>query len=200
MFIICTYVNVFNHSSVESTTCWYMLLVVDLSWSMLIYCWDIADSALFIPTIYVKQQSSTDSCDRYDFKYDFVTYKWPSWLNPQSKQLRTESIKRGFQLFAYSIIVHHIPSLACLLYGCSWENIIIYTCTLMWMPNYCLYWKNWFWILAHVSRGAAAISVFAQVVGLWWGSWSDSCTIKSTEIIQIGRKCTISQSKSATAL
>lgn len=21
---------------------------------------------------------------RYDFKYDFVTYKWPSWLNPQS--------------------------------------------------------------------------------------------------------------------
>ena len=22
---------------------------------------------------------------RYDFKYDFVTYKWPSWLNPQSK-------------------------------------------------------------------------------------------------------------------
>ena len=122
MFIICTYVNVFNHSSVESTTCWYMLLVVDLSWSMLIYCWDIADSALFIPTIYVKQQSSTDSCDRYDFKYDFVTYKWPSWLNPQSKQLRTESIKRGFQLFAYSIIVHHIPSLACLLY----DNIYIY--------------------------------------------------------------------------
>ena len=44
--------------------------------------------------------------------------------------------------------------------------IHIYTCTLMWMPNYCLYWKNWFWILAHVSRGAAAISVFAQVVGL----------------------------------
>ncbi|CAK9051996.1 Probable UDP-glucose:glycoprotein glucosyltransferase A (Developmental gene 1109 protein) [Durusdinium trenchii] len=25
---------------------------------------------------------------RYDFKYDFVTYKWPSWLNPQSEKQR----------------------------------------------------------------------------------------------------------------
>ncbi|CAL1129433.1 unnamed protein product, partial [Cladocopium goreaui] len=24
----------------------------------------------------------------YDFKYDFVTYKWPSWLNPQSEKQR----------------------------------------------------------------------------------------------------------------
>ena len=150
MFIICTYVNVFNHSSVESTTCWYMLLVVIICWSMLIYCWDIADSAsLFIPTIYVKHQSSTYSCDRYDFKYDFVTYKWPSWLNPQSKQLRTESIKWGFQLFAYSIIVHPIPipSLACLLYGCSWENMRkhynIYIYTYCGKPNdNCLYFKH----------------------------------------------------------
>ncbi|CAJ1415192.1 unnamed protein product [Effrenium voratum] len=26
--------------------------------------------------------------ERYDFKYDFVTYKWPSWLNPQSEKQR----------------------------------------------------------------------------------------------------------------
>eukprot|EP00439_Symbiodinium_sp_Y106_P073559 s364_g13.t2 len=25
---------------------------------------------------------------RYNFKYDFVTYKWPSWLNPQSEKQR----------------------------------------------------------------------------------------------------------------
>jgi len=25
---------------------------------------------------------------KYDFKYDFVTYKWPSWLNPQSEKQR----------------------------------------------------------------------------------------------------------------
>eukprot|EP00930_Biecheleria_cincta_P072251 TRINITY_DN5967_c0_g1_i2.p1 TRINITY_DN5967_c0_g1~~TRINITY_DN5967_c0_g1_i2.p1 ORF type:complete len:1690 (-),score=292.49 TRINITY_DN5967_c0_g1_i2:441-5483(-) len=26
--------------------------------------------------------------ERYNFKYDFVTYKWPSWLNPQSEKQR----------------------------------------------------------------------------------------------------------------
>lgn len=26
--------------------------------------------------------------ERYGFKYDFVTYKWPSWLNPQSEKQR----------------------------------------------------------------------------------------------------------------
>ena len=25
---------------------------------------------------------------RYQFSFDFVTYKWPSWLNPQSEKQR----------------------------------------------------------------------------------------------------------------
>ncbi|CAE6970800.1 ggtA [Symbiodinium sp. CCMP2592] len=31
------------------------------------------------------------SKQRYNFKYDFVTYKWPSWLNPQSMPPRREA-------------------------------------------------------------------------------------------------------------
>ena len=111
-----------------------------------------------------------------------------------------KTIYRCQNRFIYIIIIAISWSHLFYLHLYIYIYIHIYTCTLMWMPNYCLYWKKLVLDIGACFQGSSGNFCVCSSGGLMMGFLIWFMQIKSTEIIQIGRKCSISQSKSATAL